>query len=246
MLISKTELDSKRSRDLIPLECYQCGKTHYRTKNIVLRIMNGNHQNTQHGCFCSKECKYNNDKITKIICECKQCKKQFERLPKEIGKNIFCSKSCSAKYSNKSRIIMNKCVICNKEYHPYRGSKSMKYCSRKCFADYRRNIIYNKIENGTYKNVFSGNQILKKYLITKRGNYCENCQLSDWKSTNIPLTVHHIDGDAVNNIPSNLQLLCWNCHALTKNYGSKNSKSTRTYRYGASSENLTQASTLPK
>ena len=33
-----------------------------------------------------------------------------------------------------------------------------------------------------------------------------------------------------NNSEENLQLLCPNCHAMTENFGSRNKKSTRTYR----------------
>jgi hypothetical protein len=36
------------------------------------------------------------------------------------------------------------------------------------------------------------------------------------------LELHHKDGDRTNNILSNIELLCPNCHALTDNYrGSK-------------------------
>lgn len=38
----------------------------------------------------------------------------------------------------------------------------------------------------------------------------------------VPLQIHHIDGNALNNKASNLQLLCPNCHSLTENFGSRN------------------------
>ena len=47
----------------------------------------------------------------------------------------------------------------------------------------------------------------------------------DWISgekKKIPLEVHHLDGDRMNNELSNLQLLCPNCHALTENWRGKN------------------------
>lgn len=103
MLISQTELDSKTSRELIPLECLQCNNTHYRTKNIVLRILNENQQNTLRACFCSNECKYKHYNKTEEYC-CKQCETTIIRCPSEVRtENIFCSKSCSAKYNNKNR-----------------------------------------------------------------------------------------------------------------------------------------------
>ena len=49
-------------------------------------------------------------------------------------------------------------------------------------------------------------------------SYCENCGLREWQGMPIPLEIHHIDGNNTNNLMSNLQLLCPNCHALTSNY----------------------------
>lgn len=40
-----------------------------------------------------------------------------------------------------------------------------------------------------------------------------------------------IDGDCYNNNLTNLQVLCPNCHAMTENYGRRNTKSTRKKRY---------------
>lgn len=37
----------------------------------------------------------------------------------------------------------------------------------------------------------------------------------------IPLELHHIDGDRFNNNLENLQILCYNCHALTNNFRQK-------------------------
>lgn len=56
----------------------------------------------------------------------------------------------------------------------------------------------------------------------KRGHQCEVCGRKTWMSNKIPLEVHHIDGDKLNNEESNLLLLCPNCHALTDNYRGKN------------------------
>ena len=54
---------------------------------------------------------------------------------------------------------------------------------------------------------------------------CEQCKSKEWNNKPIPLELHHIDGNHKNNILSNLQLLCPNCHAQTPNY--RNTKSKR-------------------
>ena len=52
---------------------------------------------------------------------------------------------------------------------------------------------------------------------------CESCGLTEWKGEEIPLELHHIDGNHFNNDLDNLQLLCPNCHSLTDTYcGRKN------------------------
>lgn len=51
---------------------------------------------------------------------------------------------------------------------------------------------------------------------------CEECKKTKWLGVNIPLELHHKDGNRFNNELKNLQILCCNCHALTKNHGSKN------------------------
>ena len=183
-------------------------------------------------CFCSAECKNKHRRNVKLY-PCKECGVEVGRTPSDIKKavNVFCSSSCSAKFYNRDRIVSNKCLYCGKDYHPYRGSSIMKYCSCKCSAQHKRDIIYKKIDDGEYKINVPFNDVLRKYLSFRRGRKCEECNLSTWKSEKIPLTVHHKDGNALNNIPTNLQLLCWNCHALTKNYGRKNKTSARTTRY---------------
>ena len=51
---------------------------------------------------------------------------------------------------------------------------------------------------------------------------CENCNLTKWNGEKIPLELHHIDGDRYNNVLSNIQILCPNCHSQTDNNSGKN------------------------
>lgn len=59
-------------------------------------------------------------------------------------------------------------------------------------------------------------------LVNLRGWECENCHYVKWMGKKIPLEVHHIDGDNLNNEIENLQLLCPNCHAQTDNFRNRN------------------------
>jgi len=59
---------------------------------------------------------------------------------------------------------------------------------------------------------------IRKCLIDIRGYQCEKC-----KNTELPLDMHHIDGNNHNNNYENLKLLCKNCHGLTESYADKKS-----------------------
>jgi len=102
LLISLDELKVKKCRDLISLECLQCGKKHYRTKNIILRILNGNLKGTGKGNYCSSKCfRLNKTEKTTTTVHCQQCEKIFKRkMSAYNNKNNFCSSSCAATYNN--------------------------------------------------------------------------------------------------------------------------------------------------
>lgn len=73
---------------------------------------------------------------------------------------------------------------------------------------------------------------IRRYLFEKYNSKCQRC---GWGEVNpftklVPLQVHHIDGNCINNSEDNLQLLCPNCHSLTDTYGSLNANSSRAYR----------------
>jgi len=156
-------------------------------------------------------------------------------IPFDKKRNTYCSHKCAKSQTNKDRAKYNKkCLSCDKIIN----GKDKKFCSHKCAKIYQRKELHAKIEAGEYKTCTTM-RVIMSYLIEKRGRKCECCGISDWMGKEVPLNVHHIDGDATNNLPDNIQLLCLNCHGQTENYGRKNKNSSRNYRYSnVSSDNF--------
>ena len=75
------------------------------------------------------------------------------------------------------------------------------------------------VENSTYQSFK-----LKKRLIAEgiKLCICESCGLEEWLGVQIPLELHHINGDNRDNRLENIRLLCPNCHALTETYRGRN------------------------
>ena len=168
---------------------------------------------------------------------CKCCGKE---LTYEQRKNDYCSHSCAAIINNKGVVRNGEkheakkhvCANCGKEL-TYE-QRNNKFCCHKCSAEYRYNeLIQRWLSEENF--VKGGHQIptfIKKYLMELHNNKCEKCGWGEEHpiTHNIPLEVHHIDGDCTNNKLENLQLLCPNCHCLTENFGSLNKNSKRFHR----------------
>lgn len=68
------------------------------------------------------------------------------------------------------------------------------------------------------------NRSLREYIIEKANFACQSCGFNTrHPDDNRPiLEIDHIDGDATNNRPENIRVLCPNCHALTSTYRGRN------------------------
>lgn len=75
------------------------------------------------------------------------------------------------------------------------------------------------VENSFYQSYKLAKRLLKEGLKERK---CECCGNITWLGKDIPLELHHINGDNTDNRIENLQILCPNCHALTDNYRGKN------------------------
>lgn len=154
---------------------------------------------------------------------CKHCNSE---LPTRTYKPLtFCNRSCAAQYNNAHRKSGKLCIVCDNHLPPRRKQ----CCSAKCRdALYFATTTDVRVEAGEVSTA----QTLRKYLIRKRGYKCETpgCGLFEWFGKPLPLEVDHIDGDSTNNFPSNLRLLCCNCHSVTPTWKALNIGSGRKSR----------------
>lgn len=81
-----------------------------------------------------------------------------------------------------------------------------------------------KLEDVLQKDFPYNTQRLKSRLIESglKEKKCECCGLESWNGQEIPLELHHINGNRTDNRIENLQILCPNCHAQTDGYRGRN------------------------
>ena len=181
-------------------------------------------------------------KKTEVI-RCLNCGKEIE-VP--VGwkkhRNKFCSQSCAATYNNQQRTTKNgwkkmvehaNCLNCGKDI--YNKPHGTKFCSHNCQHEYEYNEYIKRWKKGEEDGIsgkYDISKYIRKYLFEK---YDGKCQICGWNEENpithkVPLQIHHIDGNCLNNKEDNLQLLCPNHHSLTETFGSLNEDSKRIFR----------------
>lgn len=156
----------------------------------------------------------------------KKCKYCNQVISYEERKKVFCNHTCSATYNNSLRAekIKWNCLTCETEHTtlPYQKKK---FCDQTCMGLFTKNITKEKFENGE---VSSRGTI--RGILYKLDSQCNQCGIDEWQGLKIPLEVDHIDGNASNNLPSNVRLLCPNCHSITPTWKGKNKGNGRASR----------------
>lgn len=106
------------------------------------------------------------------------------------------------------------------------GKNSKQYCSVECMNKnkYCENFL-DWYLNGNNK---LNNHRLRQFLETIYGHKCSNCNITEWNKKPIIFDVEHKNGISTDNSPTNIILLCQNCHSQTETYANSQ---TGTGRY---------------
>jgi rubrerythrin len=119
------------------------------------------------------------------------------------------------------------CLQCNKDFE-YGYSSTGKFCSNQCSGLNKKTEYKHKFFSGLLKQI--ERSTARKYLAEERGYNCEVCGIRDWQGKPITLQVDHTDGNAGNNNPNNLRLICPNCHSQTDTFSARNKGNGRAAR----------------
>lgn len=193
-------------------------------------------------------------KQSQILRICLFCNKSFTS---NQARSKFCSRSCSARYNNPSKIqsfetrqriamslalnddyvykLKTKELFCLNCKNPLKRYQT-KYCNNTCASDHKSKLQIDQwlkgqacghINSLSYQVLTS----VRKWVFDRAKHKCENCgcdKHNPYTSKSI-LQIEHIDGNASNDRPENLKVLCPTCHAMTKYFG--NAGSHRSARY---------------
>lgn len=189
------------------------GKINYTNREKVKKIM------LEEGIDWKEWLQTKKDKKKKY---CLNCGKELKGCQKK-----FCSSSCAAKINNIG-VLRNKkkkrqCLSCGSDLKRYQKKYCSDFCRKKHqYASYIDS--WKKGEESGLAGEFSVSAHIKRYLREKFNNKCQICGWSEVNpfTNKIPLEIHHIDGNYMNNSEDNLQLLCPNCHSLTSTYKAAN------------------------
>lgn len=120
------------------------------------------------------------------------------------------------------------CLNCGAENKIKGIQYTNKYCNSVCSGQHLSAKRKQEWLTGNASNI--DRATLRKYIAEESGYNCAVCTISEWNGNPITLQVDHIDGDAGNNLPANLRLICPNCHSQTETFGARNKGSGRKSR----------------
>lgn len=126
------------------------------------------------------------------------------------------------------------CSSCGKQLSRRTKSNFCNNCVKSVRADREAKVKFDYwLANGCFKTqaLTTVRGRFRELLLEHYGNKCAVCGMPPiWQGKPIVLILDHIDGNASNNIESNLRFVCPNCDSQLDTYKSKNKNSARKHR----------------
>lgn len=152
-------------------------------------------------------------------------------LSYEKRNNKFCNRVCSGRGCNRQRVLKTSIARAQKRNNQDvtttsclncgENTKSIAatYCSPSCQSSYKLN---DKISDWLVTGRMYCNKVISGFLKEIHGNACAVCGITEWNGKPITFEVEHKDGDSDDSSPSNVCLICPNCHSQTPTYKGRN------------------------
>lgn len=132
---------------------------------------------------------------------------------------------------NKDKRLSAACKNCGKQFKYSPDTRYGKYCSTACNGAGKRAERKKMWYDGMLDSIMMDRGTIRKYLIEDKGCICTKCGIGEtYNGLPITLQVDHIDGNAGNNNPNNVRLLCPNCHSQTPFFSGANKGNGRKSR----------------
>lgn len=162
--------------------------------------------------------------MSKIVKLCENCKKEFSIWSSAADRRKTCSRECGYELLRVDHRKLKPCLGCGK------NTTNRKYCSNICQHNLKHKSCGDRNKALFLKGELTSRSNIKPFLIERDGRVCSSCKLEEWMSKPITLWVDHIDGNATNNCPTNLRLICPNCDSQSDTFMAKNKGNGRKSR----------------
>lgn len=135
---------------------------------------------------------------------------------------MFCSRACanartwSVESKQKRSVALKQHIADHPEWRIHHKDKIAER------AEVQKQTLASKNYQRFLDGLITDGKALKKWLIATVGETCTLCgMLPEWNGNYLSLQVDHVDGNHKNNHPTNIRLVCPNCHSQTDTFSGK-------------------------
>lgn len=179
---------------------------------------------------------------------CLNCAKPYMARVYPNRPGLFCTTTCSTEYGRREAIRKYEenptaCRHCGTTVPYKRRNFNRIFCSGSCRATHtnqlrpkkpkvsKRELARQQETVRFERGEITTRATLRRHLLRVQDGKCASCPTTtEWEGKSLTLVVDHVDGDASNNLPANLRLLCPNCNSQTSTFGGRNKGNGRRSR----------------